>query len=76
VKARGMVNDLSSLEQDLAVLDLGLFERIVGGKMPRGNVFIGQRPEVIIQGNRAVKRADEDLLKSARGNWHATRFDP
>ena len=45
MKARGTVNDLALLEQDLAALDLGLFQRIKRGKMPRGNAFIGQWPE-------------------------------
>ena len=45
MKARGTVNDLTSLEQDLAALDVRFFQRIKRGKMPRGNAFIGQWPE-------------------------------
>ena len=45
MKARGTVNDLASLVQDVAALDVRLFKRIKGGKMPRGNAFIGQGPE-------------------------------
>ena len=45
MKARGTVNDLASLVQDVAALDVRLFQRIKGGKMPRGNAFIGQWPK-------------------------------
>ena len=70
MKARGTMNDLASLEQDLAALDLRFFKRIKGGNGGRQclhwTMARGAR-SAVIQENTAAKRADEDLLESARG---------
>ena len=80
MKARGAVNDLASLEQDLAALDLRFFKRIKRGKIAARQclhwTMTGGAHSGVIRENKAAKKGDEDLLECARGNWHATRLDP